>query len=206
GVLEFIDHRYNVAQNSLPVLSNISINPYPALKTISATYFDADADFPLIAELELDNGSIYSFVNSSFNFSEPVSFVATVPNTELWQNATIRFSDNNSDLVLENIFVTNTDFLSTQAPGISCLMPNPLRQSDNAYLTLGGLSKGPLQIELYNIKGQKVSTIANLTVKAEEIVLPFGTNVTSGYLSPGMYILRITQTDRTLNKKIIITR
>jgi hypothetical protein len=95
--------------NTLPELTNIEFTITDGLTEVSLVYFDSDGNFPLIAEIDLDNGPIYDFQPSGNNFQDPVNFSAQF--YDEWELATIRFSDNTIDYV--EMLISN---LKPQAP------------------------------------------------------------------------------------------
>jgi len=151
----FQDNYYQVSQNTLPVCTFNSYDAFTRLLQID--YWDAEADFPLVSEAILPDGTILQFLPTTLDFSSPVTYALQLPVIEadslIW-----RFSDNGFNLVQDVLhFVANED--SYTVPGqFSCAMPNPISGLP-VNIRLKGLSNSPVNIEIYNLKGQKVEKL-----------------------------------------------
>lgn len=83
--------------NQLPLLANVNYSVSGNNTTISLDYSDANENFPLVAQVELDNGSTFNFTGQSHDFSNSVEYIAYLDQS--WQTGLIRFSDNGEDFV-----------------------------------------------------------------------------------------------------------
>lgn len=207
GVLDFTDYRYQVNQNSLPELYNFFVSPENFFLRVAVMYQDEDGDFPLIAELELDNGDVYPMHTSAMDFSEPASYDTMVPETVVWETAVLRFSDNITDLVNLEIYCTALENNTNIPMALACKMPNPISSGSKVYnINLSGLDKSPIQIDLYNLKGQKLGNIHSSSNNNSESVIPWNGTINSQRLSSGIYFMKVRQGTRFLNKKLIVIR
>ncbi|HNQ39261.1 MAG TPA: T9SS C-terminal target domain-containing protein, partial [Candidatus Cloacimonas sp.] len=67
GFIIFQDNYYQVSQNTLPVCTFNSYNPSTGMLQID--YWDAEADFPLVNEAILPDGTILQFLPTTLDFS-----------------------------------------------------------------------------------------------------------------------------------------
>ncbi|MBC8385147.1 MAG: carboxypeptidase regulatory-like domain-containing protein [Candidatus Cloacimonetes bacterium] len=106
--------------NVLPEILDHEYSVEPSYTTFSATYYDADENFPITAELELTNPrdglrEIYQLEPDSYDFSGPVVFSVNL-DCYTWSNGLFRFSDNNIDYITqvfmgpEEIFVEDFEY------------------------------------------------------------------------------------------------
>lgn len=103
-----------------------------------------------------------------------------------------------------NIVIVNTTSADDQIlPAIETVSvyPNPFRSS--ASVVISGKANAPVQVGIYNIKGQlmqKLESItdadgtANLTLSATETMIP------------GIYFVRVNSTDRQLTQKVVLLK
>jgi len=203
GALLFQDNRYQVVQNTLPEHANFLFGPGP--QTISVEYFDADGDFPLVAEFEVINPS-YQLVElypQSLDFSQSVYFTGQYSN---YINAGyLRFSDNGYDLV-ETLY--NNVSIQEDAPPrpvLSCQMPNPLLRGSAPFrLEFYGLDKGPLRVSVYDLRGRKLRNIHEAAVSSPEHSFDWDGRVSGQRLAEGVYFLRLSQGNAANTRKFII--
>lgn len=110
------DNTLSPFDNQLPILSNVEYFISSSNTTIELDYLDANENFPLIALVELDNGSIFNFSAQSHNFDNTVEYIANLD--ESWQTGLIRFSDNGEDFVeynINNSGISNFDVVVNKA-------------------------------------------------------------------------------------------
>ena len=119
----FQDNYYQVSQNTLPVCTFNGYNPSTGILLID--YWDADADFPLISEAILPDGTILQFLPTGLDYSFPVTYTLQLPVIEV-DSLIWRFSDNGFDIVQDVVhFVGNQDGYLIPSL-LSCTMPNPV--------------------------------------------------------------------------------
>jgi len=92
AVMYFDDQIIEPFVNTLPLLSGLEIYEDQAGSVINVTYFDHEANFPIVSEFLSDTGVSYPFETSETDFQQPVLYTAQLP----FINAagTVRFSDN----------------------------------------------------------------------------------------------------------------
>ncbi len=168
--------------NNLPILSNLQLNSSGDYTYINISYFDEDRNFPLIAEVNM-LGEIYQLNPLSFDYRFPVVFVATIP--DYHSDGVIRFSDNAYDFVELpfNLSVDNSNQSINLPPLV--VFPNPASASKGVTLKLSKNENN--DIEIFNIKGQKLRILKNI---GRETVWD-GRDERGITVSNGMYYLRL---------------
>ena len=73
------------------------------------------------------------------------------------------------------------------------LYPNPVKKSEGSFLTISSNSKQKMTAKIYNVIGKMLK---NITVENNQIDL--------ANLSSGLYLIKITQENRTTTKKLLI--
>lgn len=102
AMMVFDEYFIEPFENNLPELSDIDVLQFESVTTVSLSYFDPDGNFPLIAELILDNEETYQFLPLGFNYHSPVQFTTTF--YDEWTEGLIRFSDNGYEFTEHQIF------------------------------------------------------------------------------------------------------
>ena len=194
----FQDNYYQVSQNTLPVCTFNSYDAFTRLLQID--YWDAEADFPLVSEAILPDGTILQFLPTTLDFSSPVTYALQLPVIEadslIW-----RFSDNGFNLVQDVLhFVANED--SYTVPGqFSCAMPNPISGLP-VNIRLKGLSNSPVNIEIYNLKGQKVEKLQYPNTGNSELNI----SLNRYQLCSGVYFMHIQNGRQSLKRKFMVVK
>ena len=202
GVVEFTSFHYQVPENTLPVLTMLSFDEETGMVELS--YTDAEQDFPLDARLLVSDGQggfIYTDIYPNYHPDGSISFLELVG-----PNSVISVSDNGVDYVNFNGWVSNDD---PQAPAPSALRfrtPNPIsRQSGELHVFMEGLEKGELQLDLYNLRGQRLARWAELNPQSTDLNLSISPEKIRE-LPSGMYFLKLKQGTRHYTQRLVITR
>ena len=210
GLVQFEYPVYQSAVNTLPVLNWNSYNPVTGAYDI--TYTDTDQDFPLVAQLEeyaqAGGGFMYMYADLLPTNMDVENGVYQYSGTHIpGNNYRFRFSDNGIDNVILDAFVANNDELLPAVSELQCKMANPLTRSiDLISMNLSGLSKAPLKLTLYNLKGQRVLELPDYQPNQDIATIQWNPSSEFRALPTGIYFFKIRQDKRVLNHKIIITR
>jgi len=206
STLSFEDYFVPAYTNHLPVLSNAYLTFTGIQNVLTVTYSDEDSNFPLTAEATLDNNQTYQLSTLFPDFSAPVEFTCYVP-VSGWSNGTISFSDNNSDYVTFPISATGNQDIAAPVPVILEIYPNPFSLRDNAIIDIGYLNKmnENTEITIFNIKGQRIKqmTLPNSSVGLNHLTWN-GKDDSGKYVSPGVYLCRLTTGTSKVARKFII--
>ncbi len=195
------DNFYQQAANILPTVE-VSSFDFDS-NTLTLSYYDNQGDFPLIVEVRSAYGTLVDVNPVGSDYSNPVSYVAQIPLGEVgdfpW-----RFSDNGVDFVSGvYLAVANDDPLQVPA-AIICTMPNPVRKLPLS-IKLDGLSQGPLHVEIYNLRGQKVANLYEDNAFGKSLDISWNGMISAHKLSSGMYFIAIEQQGmRSLHKFIFV--
>lgn len=199
GVI-FRDNLYHVMQNTLPVADVFSY----ANNLLSLSYYDADGDFPLVAEVETNTGTVIQAIQAGITAHDCI-YTAAIPmgtsGVLAW-----RFSDNGYSWVTGSYQpVSNIDASLLPLP-ISCIMPNPFVSGKmEPVISLKNLNSEPLKVSLYNLRGQCIGVLHNGKPAGNEIVLNWQTQLNANPAS-GVYLIMIEQGNSKLTRKFIITK
>lgn len=210
GMVEFVYHNYHSLDNQLPVAA---WNSYDAVSgAYDITYTDADHDFPLLAQLvefiQVGTEFVYTYTDLSPAEMDVENglyrFIGThVPSVSYY----FLFSDNNIENTVLNAFVSNSDASLSPPAALNFSVQNPLsRMSDSITFNLIGLTKSPLEIGIYNLKGQKVLQLPVFSPRLDRESLSWSPVAEFRALAVGLYFVRIKQDSRVQTQKIMITR
>ncbi len=191
----FMDNVYQVAANTLPLCSEPNYDSFSGMFTIR--YSDAEGDFPLVAEVQTDDGTVYPASTLDYLFSG-TEYMASIP-PAYEGSVTWRFSDNGIDIV-SGVFNPSSlaDGSNCQAP-IICQMPNP--SNGKGMIVLKGLEHKPAKVDLFNVRGQKIASLFSGVPSGTEQSMQLGCSLASG-----IYFLRVQQDERSINHKFVITK
>ena len=200
GFIIFQDNYYQVSQNTLPVCTFNSYDAFTRLLQID--YWDAEADFPLVSEAILPDGTILQFLPTTLDFSSPVTYTLQLPVIEV-DSLVWRFSDNGFDIVQDVIhFVANQDsYLIPSA--LSCTMANPV-YSFPVNINLKGLGNSPVSIKIYNIKGQKVAELNQPPTGNGELNIIWNGIASRNRLTSGVYFMKVENGKQSLTRKFVV--
>ncbi len=91
----------------------------------------------------------------------------------------------------------NDDILPV--PALKCHMPNPYNPlSGPCNITIKGLDKKPVKVELFNLKGQLLGTLYEGNPLDDKLMFSFDGSMKNLKLNSGIYIIRIQQNQRNL--------
>jgi len=194
----FQDNYYQVSQNTLPVCTFNSYTPSTGI--LQLDYWDAEADFPLVSEAILPNNTVLQFVPTALDYTSVVTYFLQLPAGEV-DSLLFRFSDNGFELVQDVLnFVANED--SYAVPGqLSCTMPNPISGLP-VNIRLKGLSNSPVNIEIYNLKGQKVEKLQYPNTGNGELNI----SLNRYQLCSGVYFMHIQNGRQSLKRKFMVVK
>ncbi|MFO8144130.1 MAG: T9SS type A sorting domain-containing protein [Candidatus Syntrophosphaera sp.] len=202
GALYFEDNSYECAQNTLPQFSNLSFD-YATLG-FSFDYYDADSDFPLMMQIQPSSGGLAIEPQPlGHDYSQPVHYQAQLP--ALPFAGTLVFSDNGIDLIQEELYFVGIEDETLPPARLDCRMPNPLSHSSAPFrLTFSGLGKELLEVDVFNLRGQKLGNIFSAGVQAPEFEFSWNGRIAGKRIAEGLYILRLRQGANVLNRKFSI--
>jgi len=201
--------------NILPEISDANYLILGGSTTVNCTYYDLNAHFPIIAEVETfsANGSreIYQMIPLSIDYSSPVNFFVEFPEID-WNNLVIRFSDNGYEFVEETLTTSADEFEITANQVYLSNFPNPFRTSTNISFNFTSEYEEDAEIEIYNIKGQKVRTLecfnsfeAQATESLSHIAWN-GKDEAGKPVSAGIYFLKLKTDKNSITRKAILIR
>lgn len=203
GMLEFTDYRYQVSQNTLPQYLNFELPQNPPV--LSVDYLDADGDFPLIAEFQVEKPVVdtVQLTPNSQDYSQIVNYTTQFSYNPMI--ATLRFSDNGIDIVEYDYLIGDAPPPGASVPQLSCAMPNPLGPGSNL-ITLSGLEKGPLEVGIFNLRGQKLAELYQGIAVQPELQLNFSGAVNGIRLGSGIYFLKLRHNGRVVLHRFVISK
>jgi hypothetical protein len=194
----FQDNVYSVAQNSPPEISGFQLDTN--LNLVNFIYTDANADFPLMAQFQLDGGEIVDLLPESMDYSQPVSFIGSLPYTP--QTGILRVSDNNIDFV-EYVYPEVLNPIDPlPIPPLQCTLPNPFR---SGLVELNGLHKGSVNVGLYNLRGEKLSGLYKGWTEDPYLSFSWDGRSNGSRLPSGVYFLRVVQSGHSLVRKFVLS-
>ena len=202
-------------ENELPQISEVSFTNLGILTNISCTYFDANANFPLVAEVEThhSDGSIetYELSHISVDFSAPVNYSVQIPETD-WTEFVIRFSDNGYQYSEQTVQNTSAEETTLSQNRLS-IFPNPFRNSTTISFELSTQQNRQNErntISVYNIKGQKVKEFVILSGvegnNSQFSIIWDGKDEKGKPLDSGIYLLNLHQDNKTTTKRIMLLK
>lgn len=203
GFLFFADHRYEVSENSLPQCDNFALDEIS--QVLSFDYWDAEADFPLLMELELPEGQILEPLPLSLDYGQSVSYTVQLDQTPDF--VILRFSDNAGDPVEQVHWFVGVQDEALPPAAFNCRLPNPLRSGAGPVrIDLSGLTKEPLEISVFNLRGQNLGTLFSGCPAFGVLDITWNAAMNGKALGSGMYILRLAQGGRTFSHRFVITK
>jgi len=107
------------------------------------------------------------------------------------------------DIFGETVSSSDDTELSVQMMSFDKPYPNPFR--NNLRIDLDGIkANSPLQVSVYNIKGQKVKTLYNTSAKASNLSLTWDAKDLTGSRVPdSVYLIKASQAGRSACSKVI---
>jgi len=187
--------------NIIPEISDANYLILGGTTTVNCTYFDANGNFPLIAEVETfsSNGirEIYPMTPLSLDYSSPVNFFVDFPETG-WNDLVIRFSDNGYTFIEETLTTAADDFdLLTDDFRLNNY-PNPFSSETTISYSCHRDTEST-EILIYNIKGQKIKKFSDIGNRTS--VIWNAENYPSG-----IYFLKLKTGQNSITRKMILMR
>lgn len=207
GVLK-LEHFLLYANNTLPTLCNSSISSIADTRVISTYYQDAEQQFPLIAEAII-NGQSYPMIPVNSDFSDTVRYSAVI-NSNDWQSAELRFSDDSLHIVTQIVNNTANNDATVEKPCLWTVYPQPFYPS-NAVLSIQPLhydnknNNNTANLSIFNIKGQRIFSIQNNLTKDASFRWD-GKDSKGEKVTSGIYFLKIQQAKNTTFKRIVVIK
>lgn len=199
----FQNNVYDHDMNALPQCQNLVVNE--ADNTVSFEYWDPNGDFPLTAQFVITDGPTIDLEPQSYDYSQNVVYTGVLP--YLPQTGYVLLSDNGLDMVQYNYDGSAVEDGELAPPGLACQMDNPLRLGAAPFsIKLSGLNRSPLQVNVFNMRGQKLGTIYSGGVARDELEFRWDGKVNGSSLTSGIYFLRVLQDGRALARKFILTK
>jgi len=198
GIIYFEDLQYQVQQNTLPQVSGLAVNGLQ----VSFFYQDAEGDFPLICQFTPQDGNILPMTATSHDYVGGVTYTTML--SEPIQQGLLELSDNLIQ-VLEYpwSYTPSQDPVQTPA-ALRCQFPNPLRAGRQTQIGFFGLETGILQMEIYNLRGQKLLSLSHDPGSESQASINWNGLINGRVPHPGVYLLRVRQGSRQLNRKFSI--
>jgi len=199
--LIFHNYHYQVNQNTLPQLTNLTYNSTTHL--FEFDYTDNEEDFPLTLEVELEGGQILEPITLNPDYTQIVHYSLLIINPS--QYITLRCSDNLSDIIEVVYDTTAVNDETMPVPALKCHIPNPYNPlSGPCNIAINGLEKKPVKVELFNLKGQLLGTLYEGNPLDDKLMVSFNGSMKNIKLNSGIYFIRIQQNQRKLVHKFII--
>jgi hypothetical protein len=199
-VINFCDLSLNLAQNTLPVMSNPIVSEAGDMTLVRVTYNDQQGNFPLIAKFTVEDVD-YTMMPETFDFQNPVIFSTIVPN-QSWVIGECAFSDDSLNVV--NYTISNTVSADHMIEtGISVrIYPNPVTSAKRS-LNFEVKGTDPIRkVSLYNIKGQKIVEYPPIQ-KTNKMNISLE-NHNGDQLASGVYFVKVDLLKKTEIRKILV--
>jgi len=177
----------------------------------TCTYVDENGHFPILSEVIVD-GEVFSLNPLSFDYSSNVIFESNTGSYG-WDEATFRFSDNNFEFIEETII--NNSSSDDELPIANSTLrnyPNPFNPSTTISFETINLHENA-QIDIYNLKGQKVKTLDcsnSLAATSKELthsIVWGGTDSNNQSVSSGIYFYKLIVDNKIVaGKKMLLIK
>lgn len=196
----FDDIQYQHSSNTLPDVNGPTVNGL----LVSCQYQDDQGDFPLLCQFVTEDGLILQMQPTSFDFLNGVTYTAMLSGPI--QNGVLQVSDN-------LIFVQEYKWSAVDAEdpvlvpmALSCAIPNPVKAGQNVPFSFRGLEKGALNVDIFNIRGQRIHSLTHDQIHPGEAQLNWNGLAGNRIAAPGIYLLKARQGGRTITRKFTIIR
>lgn len=200
AVVVMEDNYYQQPANILPTVEFVSFMPDTGVLMLS--YQDQQGDFPLQAEVINPSGTTFTAIPQGHDYSGPVYFIAQMMDAGYGEYHW-NFSDNGIDVV-SGVYTATANADPFQIPAaITCAMPNPVCEFPLP-IKLDGLSREPLQVKIYNLRGQQVATLHEGSPTAKSLELNWNGLLNNHKLPSGLYFIAIEQQGRRSLHKFIV--
>lgn len=205
--LQFIDQLIVPSfDNTLPSLTDLNVIQGEGVTSISLMYDDSDHNFPLVAEVIVDDTEHYDLIPTSFDFHESVEFQGTIMDGD-WTQLVIRFSDNGYDFVTLEYPITGADDIFPQFNNKCTIFPNPFNPQTS--ISYESAIDDIINVKIYNCRGQIVRILADeLSVKLGTTIefIWDGNDIHDEQVSSGIYYLEVKGADSTISKKMSLLK
>ncbi|MCD4820406.1 MAG: T9SS type A sorting domain-containing protein [Candidatus Cloacimonetes bacterium] len=201
SIQTFTQHIIEPFENSVPELSNISVQIVGMNTIISVDYLDGNGNFPLNAQCTIhhENPELDETIPlhpTTMDYTQTVQFIAEV-NDVNWNDILISFSDNNEDFVEVTIYEVTTadgDVIANSAITLSNY-PNPFNPETTISFEFSNEQNQQYEqakIEIYNSKGQKIRElrITNYEVGMNKVIWK-GDDYSGKTVSSGVYLYKL---------------
>ena len=198
--------------NVLPGLFNVELEEMEGNTAINLTYYDTNGNFPLIAEVVLDNEQVYQFQPLGYNYQEPVNFTTLFSGE--WSNGLIRFSDNGYEMVEQPIYSNVEEvLLPVYNEPVLTLYPNPFYPTNNnqgIQIIINDNSLGEeYQLAIYDIRGRLVyKWRKDINFDRSGQIHWDGRDSKGNRVSSGLYFVRYlnTNTKQATSSRVLIIK
>jgi hypothetical protein len=198
------------ATNTTPVLSGFGLMGEGATAAAQIDYYDADANCPVIAEIEFDGAVSYPMYPSTLDYASTITY-STDPGIDplangTWTTALVRFSDNVSDSVTyeaPTVGIEDNPGLDRVQVLSAAVMPNPSKGAVSIAFAMG--RAGTIRVDICNIRGAIVRTLTERQMEAGPGVVVWSARDDRGQrLPPGVYYLRVTANGSERLLKVVL--
>jgi hypothetical protein len=203
-----LKNEITVSENTAPQISNLQEIITNDSFFLQLQYFDAEENFPLLAQIEFDNGQVRPFFPQTLDYSGLVVYqtydISDIVYLDDWSQAIIRFSDDNihfSELVYPQTFSEETN-ISTLPMSI---YPNPASLHSYGKVNISFQTKEATTsaISIYNIKGQLIRKLAPNQINSNSILWDLH-DENNKKVTAGIYFVRLLQGKQQATRKIIL--
>ncbi len=194
--------------NSLPVLSDANFAGQGATALAEISYFDADGNCPVLAEIVFDGADTYPLYPQRTDYSSDVTYrsgegIGPLA-TDSWQHSAFRFSDDLTNIVEHQ--ETNTGVEGEVGAVLAMsVYANPVSSSSAIELMVP--VAGDLRVEIYDVRGSRVATLAEGARDAGVVKLEWdGRSGEGARVASGIYLLRAVSGARSSVRKLVVLR
>jgi hypothetical protein len=195
--------------NQPPALSDFTLQGTGSEATARIDYWDPDGNCPVLAEITFDDSLHFSLYPLTLDYAVAVTYSTEEGIEPLadnsWTSAVLRFSDNLQDTILYEPPMNGIygDYEVENPGGLRVsVAPNPF--SANATIQFVMPAEGDVRVEIFDITGRLVRTLAHAEVDRGPGVLKWNGHDTAGFpAAPGVYFCRITALSRTEVHKLV---
>lgn len=179
-------------QQHLSTINSLSYND--SLLTLSQYNYDLEMGLIYLAFTPLPESNIEVEYIYSDKLDFAVSNWGNYPNYVFYFDNTIS-NDENLTPISANLIQMKT-------------YPNPFSYSQDSKITtkIKLPQTSELHLDLFNIKGQKISTIANKQASRGENIIEWTLNQKAKHLSSGVYFLNLRANNQALTQKILVIK
>ena len=130
--------------------------------------------------------------------------VVDAPSYQITQGSNL-FEVNGTSIVQFSDFTSATDIVLPAITDISAIYPNPFNPTTN--IRFSNRVAGNVSLDVYNIKGQKVKTLASGHYEAGHYhIIWNGDDNTGRKVGSGIYFTRLVTEDKQVIKKMVLVK